>query len=329
MPWLKIIISFIAVGITVVEVWDFRKKRKNKNWQKLKKPIIIISSLLLLLLTVWDEINDENKNKIEEERRDAQIVQDSIRASQIILNLGNALNKIDSSAQNLVKVDSSIGIVRNSINEQVNQLTSIVSESKEIQNNLTGGDSYIKLFLVKRWRTQSLELLCTVMGKYPMHNINLYITCSSFQDSLLKESINLEPLVNGNGSNMAFEVRLSSLTSNIATYSIAKFDVNDFKDDIKLSIWAYSNNGSTFQMINWKNHKRYLSSPRKTGSASLTGSNNTDWSGKSFEYTSIISRVTPVERAKMRDNVIDNSAGLYYYENYMAIFNLQNTILVN
>jgi hypothetical protein len=334
MPLLKILISIIAIGITIVEIWEFRKKKKNKNWGKLKKPIIIFSSLLLLLLTVWDEINDDQDNRVEETRRNAQIVKDSIRASNIITDLKTALDKIDSTAieinkssKSLSKVDSSISLVNDGLSIQGNRLSEIISESEEVNKNLIGGDSYIKLFLVKRWRTQTLELLVTVMGKYPMHNISLYITCSSFQDSILEKPIKLEPLINGSGINMAFDVRFSSLTTNISTYSIAKFDVNDFKRHIRIGVWSYSNNGSTLQIIDWKNHKKYFSAPRETGSATLT--DNIDYSGKSFEYSSRISRVTPVVKEKIGDNIIDSTAGIAYYDNYMVQFNLFEKFLLN
>lgn len=328
MLWTKILISIIAIGISIVEVWEFRKKKKKKNWEKIKKPVIVIGSLLLLLLTVWDEVADENQARAEEERSNKQIIADSLRISKIILNLNDANTKIDSSTKNLVRVDSSIGFVKNVLNEQVGSLTNIVSESKEIQKNLTGGDSYLKYFLIKRYRNQVLELHCAVIGKYPMQNVNSYITCSSFQDSLLKKPISLEPLIIGKGMNRAFEIDFSSLTSYNPTYLIAKFDVSNFKGDIILPIWTRSNNGSTFQLITWKNHRKYLSGPPRTNKTTLKGKENTDWSGGSFEYSSRISRVEPMDIEGLKNNELDNTAGIYYDETQSLYFNLYYTMLM-
>lgn len=329
MLWIKIAISVLAVTIPFVEFYRFKKRTDNRRWEKAKRPIIVISSFLLLLLTVWGEIVDNNENQIEEERRNRQIVKDSLRASRIITNLESTLIKIDSTAQNLDKVDSSIVNVNNVLNSQVNQLSSVVSKSKEVQKNLTGGNGYLKLYLVKLWRTQTLELRCSVMGKYPMSNVNIYITCSSFLENISNKTIEFEPMIQGNGSNMAFDVYFSSITPNRGTYTIATFESKDFEDDIELAGWTYSNNGSTFQKIRWENHKEYLKPPRKTGTAKLTDIEKMDWTGKGFEYSSFIHKVTPVESRKRGNKVIDSTAGFTYYDNYMIAFNLFNLLLIN
>lgn len=327
--WFKIFIIIIGVSITILEVVSYKRRNKNERFQKLRKPLVIGLSMFLLIISVFHEVTtaeaQKTANKIEETRRDKVIKNDSLRVARIINDLGTAIGKIDSSTQNLVKVDSSIGVVKGVVKQQVNKLTSVVNESKEVQNNITGGDSYIKFYLIKLWRTQILELRCAVIGKYPMNNINLKINTFSFRDSLLNEQIKFEPLIYGSGIYQHFEVNIPSFSSNNSTLIIAKFKVEDFKKDILLRISAYSTNGETFQVINWKNHKQYVSSSPKTNKITLT---NDNWSGKDFEYKTSISRVKLLGSTIISDRELDVNAGIYYYENNDVQLKLYDDLLV-
>ncbi|MFS4469136.1 hypothetical protein [Maribacter sp. 2210JD10-5] len=316
-PWAKIFIILIGVSITVIEVWEYKRRKKKKKWEKIKKPIIIGLSMILLILSVFDEVDTSKEQKeaenIETERRNQQIIQDSIRASRIITDLGKALNKIDSSTQNLGKVDNSINIVRDVVDNQVKTLRSVVSKTKEVQNSITGGDSYVKFYLVKSWRDKTIHLFCAVVGKYPMSLIDLKFSSSSFKKSIANKPIQLKPLLEGHGTYERFEIKMRSLDSNLGVLEIATFKEEDFKENIQFSLWVSSINGLTLQKTEWKNHKKYFSAPRKSGLTNLT--DDVDWSGKEFEYTTKIDRVKPVD-IKNTDprKFIDKSAGIYYYK---------------
>ncbi|WP_339725718.1 hypothetical protein [Maribacter stanieri] len=330
MLWTKIFISIIAVGISLVEFWEFRKKNKNKKWQKLKKPIIIISSLVLLLLNVWDEISDKNESYKDEEKRNLQIIKDSIRVSNIISNLNIAITKIDTTALeinkssiNLAKVDSSISLVNKGLFIQGNRLNEIINESEEVNKNLTGGDSYIKFYLIKNRRNKTIKLACGLRGNYAMHNIFIRINSSSFIDQSYFKPIILEPLIKGNGVFGKFTIEFSNFAEVNSPYTLAIFNENELKEDLSFGFWTSSSNGTTFQKIEWKNHKDFFVDPPKNNTVKFNG--EPDWSGQSFNYSTYVTKLS--RHANNRSKRIDSTAGFYYYNSHFLAFQVSGKSL--
>ena len=184
LPWLKIFATIIGVAIAIVEIWDFKKKRKNIKWQKQKKPIIITLTMMLLGLSIWDSIDDKSEEieiyRLEEERRNIQIKTDSIRALNIINNLDSAIVKIDNSTENLRAIDSVLGNVRSDIKTQVATLNMVVDKSQELQNYEIGGDSFpiiVPLGVFSEMFDETkVRLQIVNIGNYHQKNVIVTIT---------------------------------------------------------------------------------------------------------------------------------------------------------
>lgn len=140
---LKIIASIIGAMIAIVEIWDFRSKKKNAKWQKIKKPIIITLSIGILVFSLWDTVEEDkqssNKDKIENERINIQNAKqdslskiDSIRLARLSNNLKTNLDKLDKTGTSILKMDSILVGVRDSLSKQVFILKSAFQKSKEL-----------------------------------------------------------------------------------------------------------------------------------------------------------------------------------------------------
>ncbi|TLF44695.1 hypothetical protein [Maribacter aurantiacus] len=133
-PWLKIIITLISISVALLEIWDFKKKEA-KNWKKIRKSRkfwIILLFLPLILLTIWDTTSDSIQQAELEKKRDSLITVDSLRAAKIIENLNTAVESIGSTKSEILKIDSLIGGINDSINIQIGLLNRAVEKSKEL-----------------------------------------------------------------------------------------------------------------------------------------------------------------------------------------------------
>src|SRR5690606_16776355 len=113
LPWSKIFATFFGVALAGVELWEYKRKRQNIRWKKRKKLISISLISGLLISTLWSDVSEENKNILQEETRNANIVKDSIRLENlskrtdvIINNVGYAVQGIEESKSVLLLLDS-------------------------------------------------------------------------------------------------------------------------------------------------------------------------------------------------------------------------------
>ncbi len=287
LPWPKILATIFGISIAVVEVWNFKRKRKNVRWEKKKRPIIIVLSMFLLVITIWDSVEEKSEEitrfKLEQKRRNKQIIKDSLRATQIIVNLGEALQKINSTSKNLSGVDSLLNTVKNDFKVQVTTLNNVVFKSEELYKYQTGGDSYIKYFLLKYPQTNEIRLSYNKVGVYPVLAPRVNITMIGVKDEFRKDAIVVEEPLIGKGGREVFSVQLGDKI--LSGGVIATFKLDEFEKDITLWLTTDSYNGRTFQNITWKNHK------------------------ENKNYKTIIQRVEPFD-PKKKDNILDTTTGV-------------------
>ena len=112
-PWIKILGTICGVLIAVAEIWEYSRRRKNRKWLKLKKPVMLGLIAALLCLSLWDNVQEESKSIAQEKARDTLIIKDSIRINNLfkrtdtILNsVGTAVRGIEDSKSSLLLLDS-------------------------------------------------------------------------------------------------------------------------------------------------------------------------------------------------------------------------------
>lgn len=125
---LKLIVTILTFAIAAIE-FDFLKKNKKETTKKRWIGILFIS---LILFTVWDTSKESYDNSKAEFKRDSLITVDSLRAAQILTNLEINLGSISDTRNEIMAVDSLLGRVRDTLQNQVALLNQVVNKSKEL-----------------------------------------------------------------------------------------------------------------------------------------------------------------------------------------------------
>jgi hypothetical protein len=126
--WLKLIVTLLTFALAAIEFDFFKKFEKDK----IKKRWIGALFVSLILFTIWDSTKESIDNSKESEKRDILIKEDSIRAAKIITNLENSLDSIAITKNEIVKVDSVLNGVKDSLQKQVILLNEATKKSKEL-----------------------------------------------------------------------------------------------------------------------------------------------------------------------------------------------------
>ena len=128
--WLKMIVTVLTFALAAIEFGFLIKIKK----QTLKKRWIGILFVSLILFTVWDTTKESYDNSEAETKRDSLITVDSLRAAQILTNLEINLDSLSGTRKEIMAVDSLLGNVRDTLQNQVALLSQAVQKSKELND---------------------------------------------------------------------------------------------------------------------------------------------------------------------------------------------------